>query len=95
MEDLGDAVNDLGLSLIAANDERIAARKPDRVTLAHYDAQTYKAEQFVDLHDFCIQIYQRFEGDDDVQEACRKVVRILNGNATVFETIGQDCPRHR
>ena len=38
-----------------------ASEYRDQVMLAHYDAQTYKSDQFVDLHDFCIQIYKRFE----------------------------------
>lgn len=34
----------------------------DKLVLAHWYAQTYKAEQFVDLRDLCIQIETRFRG---------------------------------
>jgi len=80
MTDLGEAVNALGTTL-NANKYR------DQVTLAHVDTQTYKSEQFVDLHDFCIQTYKRFEEKEAVRRACRKVVGLLDGNETVFEGV--------
>ena len=83
MDDLGDAINALAHSLIDAADA-------DRVTLAHWDAQTYKADQFVDLHDFSIQTYKRFCGHEAVRLACRKVVRVLDGTEKVFEAVEKD-----
>ena len=50
MDDLGAEIDKLAKCLTKA-------RKTDLVTLSHWSAQTYKADQFVDLHDFCIQTY--------------------------------------
>ena len=83
MGDLAQAVSALAESLIKA----VHADQHDLVTLAHWYAQTYKADQFVDLRDFCDQTRKRFTSDDSagvhagVRAACDRVLRALDGDA--------------
>jgi hypothetical protein len=73
VDDLDEAMANLARSLNEANQ--------DRIVVAHWRAQTYKAEQFVDLHDFCIQTYKQFHRvDESVIAACVRVIQILDGD---------------
>ena len=67
MDDLGAEIDELAKCLTRA-------AEPDLVTLSHWSAQTYKADQFVDLHDFCMQAYKRFGKDSEVGRACADVI---------------------
>jgi hypothetical protein len=80
MDSLANAVSDLAANLKEADEQ---ADRRDLVTLAHWDAQTYKADQFVDLRDFCVLARKRFKGDSvyGVKAACDKVLRVLDGDA--------------
>jgi hypothetical protein len=51
---------------------RARARR-EQIVLAHWEAQTYKFDQFVDLYDFCECLIRRFEPDQDV--LAQEVVR--------------------
>jgi hypothetical protein len=83
VEGLDDAMANLAESLRDAD--------PNRVLLAHWRAQTYKADQFVDLHDFCIQAYKQFEGDARVREACVKVIQILDGDTLAIDAVNANA----
>jgi hypothetical protein len=50
----------------------------ERTLLAHWYAQTYKADQFVDLKDFCDKLREQFSGTPEVRRACTAVIRALS-----------------
>jgi hypothetical protein len=50
----------------------------DQLVLAHWYAQTYKYEQFVDLRDLCDQIRKRL-GSAAISEACKAVMDAVDG----------------
>ncbi len=82
MDELAGAVNALGNSLANSGSHEF-------VTLAHWDAQTYKADQYVDLHDFCIQAYKRFSGAnyDGVRKGCAEVITVLDGDRLALDAV--------
>jgi Clostripain family len=96
---LATAVTSLGDSLIASFVED--PKNHDLVTLAHWKAQTYKSDQYVDLHDLCIQLYETFARSTDVRSGCEGVIKVLDGDrlaldaiddpAKVFTTGGTGC----
>src|SRR5262245_15074132 len=53
----------------------------DAVLLAHWRAQSYKNEQYVDLWDFCDLLSKEFEGIDDtgIKNACKNVLKAIDG----------------
>jgi hypothetical protein len=75
---LAELVNHLGSQLTA----RLTDRLPDRpfklaLILAHWDAQSYNGEIYVDLRDFCTCLKQRLKDldvhADDVTKTCDKI----------------------
>jgi hypothetical protein len=91
MDGLATAINSLGDSLIAS--VVADAKHHDRVTLAHWNAQTYKSDQYVDLHDFCIQVYMRFAGHPDVRKGCEAVIKALDGDRLALDAIDDESKR--
>jgi hypothetical protein len=85
MAALAAAVTSLGDSLIASfvHDPR----NHDLVTLAHWKAQTYKSDQYVDLHDLCIQLYEVFPPNSDVRSGCEGVIKMLDGDRLALDAI--------
>lgn len=71
---------------------RSAAKKPiksallDAVILAHWRAQSYKFEEYVDLWDFC-DLLQAGCTDEDVQSACAKVKEAIGFEGVTQEKI--------
>ena len=59
------------------------ARVPDklhRLVYAHWRSQTYKADQFVDLHDLCVQTqkeFNRVHGAGRIRRACDDIIKRL------------------
>ena len=51
----------------------------EKVLLAHWYAQTYKYEQFVDLRDLCDRMESQFGSRTRIGRACRNVMRSLDG----------------
>lgn len=58
----------------------------DAIIMAHWEAQSYNGEQFVDLYDFCCILAQRYPnpkgagGDKSVREACEDVMNAVTGD---------------
>ncbi len=50
------------------------------ILLAHWYAQSYHAERYVDLWDFCAQLI-RVGASEKIQEACRSVNDVIDGNS--------------
>jgi hypothetical protein len=48
------------------------------VVLAHWEAQSYKDEEYVDLADFCHRLY-RYINDRDVRRECADVIAAVSG----------------
>ena len=85
IEGLEKAVGDLSTALKTAD--------KDRITLAHWYAQTYKSDQFIDLRDFCVQAYDRFRGNNDtVATACVQVIERLDRDVDSAQTANQEKP---
>ena len=63
------------------------------LVLAHWEAQTYKTEQYTDLYDFCerLQFYcaNLGEGKADIRRACQNVRNTIRGSKTEVETLGR------
>lgn len=83
--------------------EKISASNPKQqenirhVVLAHWEAQSYKDDQYVDLYDFCdllergslkdnsatgSVVMKELDVDDSIRTACKNVKKILTGNGT-------------
>ena len=73
MDDLGAEIDELAKCLTRA-------AEPDLVTLSHWSAQTYKADQFVDLHDFCMQAYSDSARIARLDERARGVIEVFDGD---------------
>ena len=52
----------------------------DKILLAHWYAQTYKADQFVDLRDLCVQIQTQLGQDHPAASACEGVKSALDAS---------------
>ena len=65
----------------------------DKILLAHWYAQTYKSDQFVDLIDLCEQLRKQFDGDGDgeVQAKCTAVLEALRRCVVVSGCSGFAC----
>ncbi|MBI3649979.1 MAG: hypothetical protein HY231_02895 [Acidobacteria bacterium] len=61
----------------------------DALIQAHWKAQSYKFEDYVDLWDFC-DLLEQGDGDAEIKSACRKVKRLIGGtNASAGKTPNQ------
>lgn len=86
MDALKDSISNLGLALKKAllADPKEDPKFRDQIVLAHWEAQTYKFDQFVDIRDFCEIIIKRFgrlessEEKDGVDRACKNVIEKLD-----------------
>src|SRR4029077_86974 len=58
---LGKAMVDVGTSVTALAQALKAEQDQNRILLAHWYAQTYKSDQFVDVRDFCLQLQALYE----------------------------------
>src|SRR5262249_49546556 len=86
------------LSLTAMGDVKVAftalveaLRKEgrhDAVLLAHWYAQTYKSDQFVDLKDLCVQIQKQFPNNDSVRVRCDEVIKAVRSCVVTSECSG-------
>ncbi|HJP91822.1 MAG TPA: clostripain-related cysteine peptidase [Pyrinomonadaceae bacterium] len=94
--DLANAIDKLAKVLI----DKLSDSEPQRqetirqLVLAHWEAQSYKDDQFVDLYDFCDLLDQGpaessatgsvvMKGvtvDPNIRDACREVKKVLTGN---------------
>jgi hypothetical protein len=66
--------------LIQALTRAKATDKFNRLVYAHWRAQTYKSDQFVDLHDLCVQIKEEFDGvrgAAKIRQACEGIIERL------------------
>jgi len=88
------AMNSVAEELKKAIEESGGGNDLDQVILAHWYAQTYKSDQYVDLHDFCVQTYRRFEGKDgaSVRKACEAVIVALDGGRESLDAV--DIGKH-
>ncbi|MGE0882301.1 MAG: clostripain-related cysteine peptidase [Blastocatellales bacterium] len=81
---LKDAIKELaktlkdGLEGCLQNVDKYLLRS--EVVMAHWEAQSYKNDQYVDLFDFCDNLNQ-YTSYSDVRERCREVQRLINDNA--------------
>jgi hypothetical protein len=76
-------IRDLASSLIAVMNNRQLKRR-EQVILAHWEAQTYKYDQYTDLKDFCIRLKKRFPTRgiytdsspkaSAIRKACKRVI---------------------
>ena len=73
-----DAVKQHFTPLVAAL-SALDRKGHNNVLLAHWYAQTYKADQFVDLMDLCFQIQELFDKGSAVSKAPKPVIGALQG----------------
>ena len=72
------AISDSGQRAEAEADaEQMRRASHHKIVLAHWYAQTYKSDQFVDLRDLCVQIGKQF-GPGDVRDRCNAVIKALS-----------------
>ncbi|HZS05330.1 MAG TPA: clostripain-related cysteine peptidase [Blastocatellia bacterium] len=60
------------------------------VLLAHWRAQSYNADQYVDLWDFCNQLSQH-SSDKNIREACNSVKAVIAGDKETPPLVLQSC----
>jgi hypothetical protein len=80
-EDLKTSLKNLSKILLrkfGANDQKVDQKVVDAVLLAHWRAQSYKNEQYVDLWDFC-DLLKRGCEDNKVKLACQDVLDVIEG----------------
>ena len=77
MDALRDAVRQLADAFIPLTKEQ-----HQKVLLAHWYAQTYKFNQYVDLRDFCEQAKEYCNDLPGVSDACKAILAVLNPQAT-------------
>jgi hypothetical protein len=87
---LQEAVANLATTLIDEFDKESADRQAfrkftDAIVLAHWEAQSYNGELFVDLLDFCDCLYERYDGDK-VRAACCHVRKIIHQEHIVLKS---------
>ena len=75
-QELADAVAVLAKVLIKGVKDSATL---NRILLAHWRAQSYNAEQYVDLWDFCQQLIENGV-NDDIRAACEAVQLVIKGN---------------
>ncbi len=80
VEELQMQIDKLALAmeqqLVAEHDKKTGRKFHDALLLAHWEAQSYNGEQFVDLFDFCDCLQKRV-GADPIGEQCRKLQEFL------------------
>lgn len=98
---LADAVAELAVTLpekikhemgAETNPAKQKSALLDAVILAHWRAQSYKYEEYVDLWDFC-HLLDEGCNDKDVKAACQKVMKVI-GHAGVKEEAERDMAKH-
>jgi hypothetical protein len=92
MEDLKDSISELGQALLDAlaadpapfseedSETEAIPENGDQIVMAHWEAQTYKFDQFVDIRDFCERTIVRFKNleENDVRgEVIKKCEAVL------------------
>ncbi len=60
-------------------DAKTKDRFKDAIVLAHWEAQSYNGEMFVDLYDFCDCLQERYDAGG-VPYACRKVMEFIESH---------------
>jgi hypothetical protein len=76
---LNDLAANLNRLIAPENPAHEAAR--EQITLAHWEAQTYKFDQFVDLKDFCLCLQERerkFLHDRPLRDACSALITAVD-----------------
>ena len=80
MESVAAGVEALGAAL-----GREVRTNPDAIVLSHWYAQTYKSDQFIDLRDFCLQLYGRMPTSRQVRQACQLTIAALDGGTEALQ----------
>ncbi len=78
-----EAVKGLQKALTEGITQKVILKKEailNAVLLAHWHAQSYHAERYIDLWDFCDQL-QKSCRDKAIRDACKKVKTIIDGDA--------------
>lgn len=76
VEDLKTAIDSLAARL-GRDLQRDQSQLHDALVLAHWEAQSYNGERFVDLYDFCDCLEKRSD-DGRIQSECRRVKQAVN-----------------
>ncbi len=77
---LKNLVKELAGALTAElTDAKTKYKFKDAIVLAHWEAQSYDGELYVDLYDFCDCLQQRYDAGD-VPRECRKVMEFIESH---------------
>jgi hypothetical protein len=70
---VADAIRDLGATLAG-----LSAEDHNKVLLAHWYAQTYKFDQYVDVKDLCTQLQRQFRDPSDIAKQSSAVIAAVD-----------------
>jgi hypothetical protein len=76
MDEIVAAVKNLAGILTSATTAEGGQQIRDAVIVSHWEAQTYKQDQYTDLYDFCERLAQRIK-EEDILSACQRVMDIV------------------
>lgn len=74
---LRDAVENLGRILTNKLQSKKSNNIKDAVLLAHWEAQSYKSDQYTDLFDFCDLLAKRCRKQKEIKTACKAVKTLI------------------